>query len=115
VWKFEKLVAAPCCSRIIPALLYRLSADLGSAAGLRDRPRGLPRSPGSPTAHRLPRGRTVAGSRGRRFPTLAALRGVECDNLDRVPVFAAHQVGDGGLEIGGLDIGFPIGPAVPAE
>jgi hypothetical protein len=44
-----------------------------------------------------------------------ALCGVEGDDPDRVAVLASHQVGDDGLEVRGLSVGFPPNGAEPAE
>jgi hypothetical protein len=43
------------------------------------------------------------------------LSGVEADDPDRVLILAVEQISDHGFQIGGLDIGFPVGPAVATE
>jgi hypothetical protein len=44
-----------------------------------------------------------------------SLRSVEGDHAGRVFVLALKKVEDDGFQIGGLDVGFPIDPAIPAE
>ena len=41
--------------------------------------------------------------------------GLKADDASRVFVLAGKEVEDNGFQIGGLDVGFPIDPSIPAE